>query len=125
MNGLFQTQDKGFGSFIVIQNDLIGNFINQNGFWENHLCHIYNNLIKETDIVVDAGANIGFHTVQFAKKAKKVARSEIFINIDLCLNLSDNIDIMMAPTIPPRSIIPPRFPASIGIKPLGATISSI
>lgn len=72
MNGLHQTQDKGFGSFIVIQNDLIGNFITQYGFWENHLCHIYNNLIKETDIVVDAGANIGFHTVQFAKKAKKV-----------------------------------------------------
>ena len=26
MNGLHQTQDKGFGSFIVIQNDLIGNW---------------------------------------------------------------------------------------------------
>ena len=72
MYNLIQTQDKGFGSFIVIKNDLIGNFINHHGFWENHLCHIYKTLIKETDIVVDAGANIGFHTIQFAKKAKKV-----------------------------------------------------
>ena len=72
MYNLIQTQDKGFGSFIVIKNDLIGNFINHHGFWENHLCHIYEALIKETDIVVDAGANIGFHTIQFAKKVKKV-----------------------------------------------------
>jgi len=69
---LQQTQDKGFGAFIVIQNDLIGNFINHYGYWEGHLYQFYSQLIKDTDVVLDAGANIGFHTVQFAKLAKHV-----------------------------------------------------
>lgn len=69
---LIQTPNKGFGSFIVIGNDLIGRFINHHGFWEVHLLHIYTNFLKETDVVLDAGANLGFHTVNMAKKCKHV-----------------------------------------------------
>jgi FkbM family methyltransferase len=69
---LIQTKDIGLGSFIVIKNDLIGEFIINHGFWELHLFEIYKNLIEPNDVILDAGANIGFHTVQFAKLAKKV-----------------------------------------------------
>jgi len=69
---LLQTKDVGAGSFIVIENDLIGQFILRHGIWEHHLLHIYSQLINETDVILDAGANIGFHTVQFARFGKKV-----------------------------------------------------
>lgn len=74
MNGLalVQTPNKGFGSFIVIGNDLIGRFINHHGFWEVHLLHMYANFLKSTDVVLDAGANLGFHTVNMSKKCKHV-----------------------------------------------------
>jgi FkbM family methyltransferase len=69
---LLQTKDIGAGSFIVIENDLIGQFILRHGIWEGHLANIYSQLINETDVILDAGANIGFHTVQFARFGKKV-----------------------------------------------------
>lgn len=69
---LLQTTDIGHGSYIVIENDLIGQFILAHGFWEGHLVHIYSHLINADDVILDAGANIGFHTVQFAKFGKKV-----------------------------------------------------
>lgn len=66
-----QTTDKGLGSFLVLKNDLIGRFINYHGVWENHLYQIYSKLIKPKDIILEGGANVGFHTVQFAKLASK------------------------------------------------------
>ena len=69
---LIQTKDVGAGSFIIIENDLIGQFILRHGVWEGHLANIYSQLINETDVILDAGANIGFHTVQFARFGKKV-----------------------------------------------------
>lgn len=69
---LIQTKDVGFGSYLVIENDLIGQFISIHGFWEQHLFEIYKRLITQDDVILDAGANIGFHTVQFARLGKKV-----------------------------------------------------
>lgn len=69
---LRQTDNKGFGSYIVAENDLIGNFIAVHGFWERHLFDIYSQLLTKEDVVLDAGANIGFHTTQFARFASKV-----------------------------------------------------
>jgi len=69
---LIQTKDIGAGSFVIIENDLIGRFILRHGVWEGHLANIYSQLINETDVILDAGANIGFHTVQFARFGKKV-----------------------------------------------------
>ena len=68
---LIQTPNKGLGSFLVLENDLIGRFINYNGVWEKHLYQIYSQLIEPEDIILEGGANIGFHTVQFAKLASK------------------------------------------------------
>jgi FkbM family methyltransferase len=89
---LIQTQDKGFGSFIVVENDLIGRFINHYGFWEAHLWAIYSKLILPDDIILDAGANIGFHAVQFAKLGKKVYAYDpqpLVFNL-LCANILFN-----------------------------------
>lgn len=69
---LIQTKDKGFGSFVVIENDLIGRYINHYGFWELHLIGLYRKFIKDTDVVLDAGANIGFHTIHMGHICKKV-----------------------------------------------------
>lgn len=69
---LAQTQDIGFGSFLVIENDLIGNFILRHGFWEKHLYDIYTKFLTPESIIIDAGANIGFHTIHFAKSGKQV-----------------------------------------------------
>ena len=64
-------KETEFGNFCLIENDLISNCINNYGYWEAHLHYFYSRLIKEDDIILDGGANIGFHTVQFAKLANK------------------------------------------------------
>lgn len=92
MVNIGQTENKGFGSFIVIKNDLIGRYINNYGFWEIHLYDLYKTFLKDTDVVLDAGANIGFHTVHMAKSCKKVYAFEpqpIIYNI-LCTNILFN-----------------------------------
>jgi len=40
--------------------------------WEPHLTSIFNKYIKETDVVMDCGAHIGYHTLQMSKLAQKV-----------------------------------------------------
>jgi len=60
-----------YGQFCLIENDLVSGCINTYGFWENHLYQFYSKIIKEDFIVLDGGANIGFHTVQFARLANK------------------------------------------------------
>ena len=69
---LLQTSDKGYGTFMTIKNDLIGRFIYNYGYWEGHLIHLYQKLIEPTEVILDAGANIGFHSIQFGKLGKKV-----------------------------------------------------
>jgi hypothetical protein len=69
---LIQTENIGFGSFLVMENDLIGNFIARHGYWEQHLYALYSQFIKPEHVIIDAGANIGFHTVQFARLGKMV-----------------------------------------------------
>ena len=69
---LAQTQDIGLGSFLVIENDLIGSFMLRHGFWEKHLYDIYTKFITSESIIIDAGANVGFHTIHFAKSGKQV-----------------------------------------------------
>jgi FkbM family methyltransferase len=60
-----------FGHFCLIGDDLISNCIDNHGAWETHLYYFYSKIIKEDDIVLDGGANIGFHTIQFATLANK------------------------------------------------------
>lgn len=76
-----QTEDKGWGSFLVIENDLIGNFMIRHGFWEKHLYDIYSKFLTGESTIIDAGANIGFHTIHFAKLGKQVYAFEPQSNI--------------------------------------------
>jgi len=64
-------KESKYGQFCLIENDLISTFINNYGFWEEHLYNLYSQIIKEDFIVLDGGANLGFHTVQFGKLANK------------------------------------------------------
>lgn len=92
MVSLIQSHDNGYGSFVVIENDLIGRCINRFGMWEHHLYDIYSQCISPDDIILDAGANIGFHTVQFAKLGKKVYAYDpqpLIFNL-LCTNILFN-----------------------------------
>ena len=80
------------GIFLINERDLIGNFIKNYGFWEKHLQLIYEELIKPTHICVDAGANLGYHTIQFGKLAKKVYAFEPqpLVYNQLCTNILFN-----------------------------------
>lgn len=64
-------KETKYGHFCLLEKDLISNFINQHGVWEHHLFYIYSNFIKEDDIIIDGGANLGFHTICFASLADK------------------------------------------------------
>lgn len=64
-------KETQFGHFCLIEKDLISNCINNYGYWEQHLYYFYSKFIKPNHIVLDGGANIGFHSIQFAKLANQ------------------------------------------------------
>jgi FkbM family methyltransferase len=64
-------KETQFGHFCLIEEDLISNCINNYGGWEQHLQYFYTQFIKPDDVIIDGGANIGFHSIQFAKLANK------------------------------------------------------
>ena len=64
-------EENRYGNFCLIENDLISNFIRDKGHWEEHLCYFYSKIIKPNSVVLDGGANIGFHTIQFAYLANE------------------------------------------------------
>ena len=53
----------------LIENDLVSDYIAANNIWEPHLHFFYSNFIKKDFIIIDGGANIGSHTINFAKLA--------------------------------------------------------
>ena len=96
---IIQTKNVGYGGYLVLEDDLIGRFISNYGWWEIHLLEIYRHLIKPDDVILDAGANIGFHTLQFAVLGKRVYAYEpqpIIFNLlsaNILLNgLTDKIE---------------------------------
>ena len=64
-------KETQFGHFCLIEKDLISNCISNYGYWEQHLHYFYSQFIKSNDIIIDGGANIGFHSIQFAKLANQ------------------------------------------------------
>lgn len=59
------------GHFCLIEKDIISENIKLNGIWEAHLYKFYSKMIKPEYYIIDGGANIGFHSVQFAKLASE------------------------------------------------------
>jgi FkbM family methyltransferase len=64
-------KETQFGQFCLIEKDLISNCISNLGYWEQHLHYFYSQFIKSDYTIIDGGANIGFHSIQFAKLANE------------------------------------------------------
>jgi FkbM family methyltransferase len=64
-------KETQFGQFCLIEKDLISNCISNLGYWEQHLHYFYSQFIKPDYTIIDGGANIGFHSIQFAKLANE------------------------------------------------------
>ena len=57
----------GFRITAYNNDDLSKNFIYSiNGEWESHITELVSKLLQKDDIVIDAGANIGYHTLTFS-----------------------------------------------------------
>jgi len=88
----FAIINSNFGNFLINRYDLIGKHIEQTGNWELFLVEFYSKILNESDICIDAGANLGFHAIQFAKQCKKVYAFEPqpMIYNQLCANILFN-----------------------------------
>jgi FkbM family methyltransferase len=64
-------KETNYGTFCLLEKDLISNCIANYGYWEQHLYLFYSNFIQPNYIVLDGGANLGFHTICFASLANK------------------------------------------------------
>ncbi len=51
------------GRFMVFNNDFIGQKLFTDGDWEPHFFKVLKFLVKEGDICIDCGANLGYHTI--------------------------------------------------------------
>ena len=92
VNKSFEIVQTNNGNFLINENDVIGNFIKNYGCWENHLQTIYSKLIKPNSVCIDAGANLGYHSVQFGKLSKTIYSFEpqSLIYNQLCANILFN-----------------------------------
>jgi FkbM family methyltransferase len=100
MQKSFEITSTQFGNFLVNEFDLIGNFILRTGTWEPHLYEFYFQILKSDDICIDAGANLGFHAIQFGKLSKKVYAFEpqTLVFNQLCSNvLFNDLDNVVIP----------------------------
>lgn len=88
----FEIVSTYFGNFLINENDLIGNFIKNQKQWEYHLFEFYSQILDKNSYCIDAGANLGFHTIQFGNLSKKVYAFEpqpLIFN-QLCANILFN-----------------------------------
>jgi FkbM family methyltransferase len=81
-----------FGNFVIDEYDLIGNYIKNQKVWEYHLYELYSQMINRESYCIDAGANLGFHTIQFGNLGKKVYSFEpqSYVYNQLCANILFN-----------------------------------
>ena len=89
INKILEIIETDYGNFIIDENDLIGLFIKELKCWEKHLYEIYSNIIDKEYYCIDAGANLGFHSIQFGRLGKKVYSFEPqrYIFNQLCTNI--------------------------------------
>jgi len=100
MNKSFEIIETTFGNFLINEYDLIGNFIKQEKYWEYHLYEFYSQILNKDSYCIDAGANLGFHTIQFGNLSKKVYSFEpqSLVFNQLCSNILFNgLDDIVVP----------------------------
>jgi FkbM family methyltransferase len=92
MDKSFEIVETQFGNFLINEFDLIGNFIKNQKHWEYHLYEFYSQFLTPESYCIDAGANLGFHTIQFGRLSKKVYAFEpqSLIFNQLCANILFN-----------------------------------
>jgi FkbM family methyltransferase len=61
-----------YGAFLTYTKDFIGSRIFHDQVWEKEMIDIYTSILQPHYIVVDIGAHMGFHTVNFAFYCKHV-----------------------------------------------------
>jgi len=88
----FEIVETPFGNFLINEYDLIGKFIQNHKHWEYHLYEFYSQFLTPESYCIDAGANLGFHTIQFGRLSKKVYAFEpqSLIFNQLCANILFN-----------------------------------
>jgi FkbM family methyltransferase len=59
-----QNLDK---KYTFLFNDAIGQTIERDGYWENHITEVLSKNLKEGENCLDLGANFGYHTITMAK----------------------------------------------------------
>jgi FkbM family methyltransferase len=81
-----------YGNFLINEFDYIGNHIKKNESWEPHLYNFYSQILTKDDVCVDAGANLGYHAIQFGNLSKRVYAFEPqpMIFNQLCANILFN-----------------------------------
>jgi FkbM family methyltransferase len=72
MKGSYWIVNTPLGPYLVDKKDLIGHTVYKQGIWEPELVELYQEILEDDYTVVDVGGHMGFHTVNFAKKAKHV-----------------------------------------------------
>lgn len=71
MNTIAETKH---GKFLVLLNDSLGQALINKKDFEPHFYNVAKNVIKEGDICLDCGANLGYHTVTMAKLVGKAGK---------------------------------------------------
>ena len=90
-------QETEHGKFLLPENDLISDSIRNGSGWDSFLIPIMEMSCDQNRSAVDAGANIGFHSVHMSRKFRQVLSFEpqkmIFYNLcaNLLLNNCDNV----------------------------------
>ena len=92
MDKSFEIVSTMHGNFLINEFDYIGNHIKKNESWEPHLYNFYSQILTKDDICVDAGANLGYHSIQFGNLSKRVYSFEPqpMIFNQLCSNILFN-----------------------------------
>lgn len=100
MEKSFEIISTLYGNFLINEFDYIGKHIKEKESWEPHLYEFYSQILTKDDICIDAGANLGYHSIQFGKLSKRVYSFEPqpMIYNQLCANiLFNDLDRVVAP----------------------------
>lgn len=92
MEKSFEIVPTLYGNFLINEFDYIGDHIKKNESWEPHLYNFYSQILTKDDVCVDAGANLGYHAIQFGNLSKRVYSFEPqpMIFNQLCANILFN-----------------------------------
>tara|TARA_R100000657_G_C4643660_1_gene89097 strand:+ start:75 stop:914 length:840 start_codon:yes stop_codon:yes gene_type:complete len=79
-------------TYLLDTNDFIAGSIINHGCWERNITDVFNDIIKKDFVCIDAGAYLGYYSLQFAKLSKEVHSFEPFVRSynHLCGNIFVN-----------------------------------